>query len=348
MKNFKRFLAATLAMVMVFSVSVIAQEADAREILAQATENSADVTTMGISGNISGVVYVDGERILQLDIGMDMFIDIDLEEEMIMMYIRMPMSISGVDPVTDEILDEEIDENMRRIEGSDIVFKDVCFSYDETDFMVNLNFRFEQGKKYLIIGESGSGKSTLLKLLLKELDVNSGKILYGEVSLSELSKSSWYALVGYVPQNLDIIPGTLCDNIVLSETIDESKLNSLVEILNITHLKENMSVELDEDLSNFSGGELQRVAIARTLYKEGCKVLLFDEFTSSLDVMNAHDIERHLLSIEDRTVLNISHRFSESSLKHYDKIMVLDQGRVEYFGRYEDDTKNIIDKFVSN
>jgi len=95
MKIFKRFVAAILAMVMVFSVTVMAQDATPREVMQQADANIADVTTMNMRGNVSAVGYLDGEQILRLEMGMDMSIDVDLETETFLMYIRMPISIAG-------------------------------------------------------------------------------------------------------------------------------------------------------------------------------------------------------------------------------------------------------------
>jgi len=107
MRKMKRFVAATLAMTMLFATSVMAQTP--REVLDQAAANYALVETMAIRGTITGTVELAGMELLQLDMGMDMLVDVDMDAESMMMYIRMPMTITGVDPVTNEALNETLE-----------------------------------------------------------------------------------------------------------------------------------------------------------------------------------------------------------------------------------------------
>ncbi|MCL2573727.1 MAG: ABC transporter ATP-binding protein/permease [Defluviitaleaceae bacterium] len=245
-----------------------------------------------------------------------------------------------------EIIATKNDELILDLDKSDIEFRNVSFTYDAHEFMESLSFTFEKGKKYLIIGESGSGKSTLLDLILKEITPCAGKITYGETSLECVSANSWYKNLGYVGQNISMIPGTLIDNIVLNDSYDVKKFDHIVKTLGLDYLENSMNVELNEEYNNFSGGELQRIAIARTLYKDS-DIMIFDEITSALDPKNASIIEGYLAGIKDKIVISVSHRISESVLGHYDKIMLMEKGAIIYFDSYVNDHEGTLSKFIS-
>ena len=229
-----------------------------------------------------------------------------------------------------EILEHEQEQETPMPQNNDISFKDMSFSYTEKDFMQNINLDFKTGKKYMILGKSGSGKTTLLKLILKELEPTGGAIYVSDKNLSDISKLSWYKKLAYCSQDMEIIPGTLRENIVLNAKYDKSKFSDIISSLNLNYLKDSFDVEISEDLSNFSGGELQRIAIARMLYNDG-DLFIFDEFSSSLDNVNAFNIEKDILSIENKTIISVTHRVYKNLLEYYDKILILEEGKIKCF-----------------
>lgn len=218
------------------------------------------------------------------------------------------------------------------IVAGDIVLQDVSFSYTDSPFMDKLNLKLREGKRYLIVGESGSGKSTLLKLILKEHKPTSGAIMYSGHDMANVASSTWYKSVAYAGQNVELIPGTFRENIVLGSEYDESKFTRIVSMLNLSYLAEKYNTELDENFSNFSGGELQRVAIARMLYKNS-PVFIFDEFSSALDNMNALRVEKELLEIADKLLISVTHRIQPSLIDGYEKIIIMEKGNIKHIGR---------------
>lgn len=246
----------------------------------------------------------------------------------------------------ENILNEQSNEEIKEIGEHAIVFNSVKFSYDENEFIDDINLEFLMNGKYLIVGESGSGKSTLLKLILKEYAPTSGCISYNNKNIIDFNAPTWYNKIGYCSQKVEILPGTITENIVLSEKYDNKKLDSVVKILNLGYLRDKFDNEINESISNFSGGELQRIAIARMLYKNA-PILLFDEFTSSLDNSNSFKIEKELLEINNKLIINVSHRIHLVLLEKYDKILIMDKGKIKCFGNYKD----VVDElhlYVSN
>ncbi|MCL2854631.1 MAG: ABC transporter ATP-binding protein/permease [Defluviitaleaceae bacterium] len=169
--------------------------------------------------------------------------------------------------------------------------------------------------------------------------------MYKDTPLDEISLNSWYKSVGYVDQKANIIPGTLRENIELGNPNGKYSLTEIANTFNLHDLAESMDEVLHEDLGNFSGGELQRVEIARAVYKNS-DIMLFDEPLSALDPKNAFSVESYLTKMEGKLVINVSHRINESLLSAYDKIMLLDKGRVLYFDSYSKDHKGILGDFI--
>jgi len=247
----------------------------------------------------------------------------------------------------EQIINMQTDEPIVDFGRHDIEFQDVSFSYvdSEEGFISNLNCTFEMGKKYLLLGKSGSGKSTLLDMILRENVPNGGKIMYGADSLGEIPLNSWYKKVGYVDQKANIIPGTLRENITLGNPNIKHSLAEIAEIFNLLDLADSLDDMLHEDLGNFSGGELQRVEIARTIYKDS-DIMLFDEPLSALDPKNAYAVESYITNLDSKMIINVSHRINESLLTAYDKIMLMDKGRVVYFGSYANDREGVLGDYI--
>ena len=226
-----------------------------------------------------------------------------------------------------DFLAEPSQSNITIEKGGDISFENIDFSYDGNAFINNANLKFKQGERYLILGGSGSGKSTILKLILREISPTSGKITFAGEDISEINTASLYGNIAYCGQNIEIVPGTLQENIVLGYAFDQSKFDAVVEASNIKHLIPKTNTQFSEGLDNFSGGELQRIAIARMLYKD-CDIFIFDEFSSALDNENAYTIEKMLLEIKGKMIINVTHRIHEDLTDRYDAVIRIDNGRL--------------------
>jgi len=227
-----------------------------------------------------------------------------------------------------EILSAKQQEVEPLDKNQDIIFKNVDFSFDgESEFMKDISLRFEHGKKYMIVGASGSGKSTLLKLILKSLQPTSGAIFYGEKNYTDINAPTLYQNIAYCSQKIEMIPGTLRQNISMCKYPDNERVERAINMVNLNYLKEKLDIELTENVDNFSGGELQRIAIARMLYKDS-PIFLFDEFSSALDNANAEEIEKCLINIKDKLIINITHRMHEEIAKCYDKKITINKGKL--------------------
>ena len=198
----------------------------------------------------------------------------------------------------------------------------------------NLTLSISCGERIGVRGASGSGKSTLFNLMLGFFPPTSGEILIDGRKLTSANRSEWHKLVGYVPQEIFIIEGTLADNIALGQTQDDHI--KMIQVLEQVQLKEwanelpqGLDTPLGEYGSRLSGGQKQRIGIARALYKEA-EVLFFDEATSALDNKTEQEINHALetLSLQHRelTLIIIAHR--ESSLAFCDRIFDLDSGNI--------------------
>ena len=172
-----------------------------------------------------------------------------------------------------------------------------------------MNLNVIKGEIVGIFGDSGSGKSTLIKLILGLLRPTSGTIKVDDLSVYSNIESS---LFGYVEQNVRIFDSNLYENITFKKELDEieKELNHILEITKLNQLtKEKSNINLIEDGSNLSGGQIQRIGLARALFKKP-KILILDEFTSALDNKNRDRISSILLDINKEnnlTMLIISH-----------------------------------------
>ena len=198
----------------------------------------------------------------------------------------------------------------------------------------NLTLSISCGERIGVRGASGSGKSTLFNLMLGFFPPTSGEILIDGRKLTSANRSEWHKLVGYVPQEIFIIEGTLADNIALGQTqVDHIKMIQVLEQVQLKEWANELPQGLDTPLGEYgrrlSGGQKQRIGIARALYKEA-EVLFFDEATSALDNKTEQEINHALetLSLQHRelTLIIIAHR--ESSLAFCDRIFDLDSGNI--------------------
>ncbi len=243
-----------------------------------------------------------------------------------------------------EIHDKEDEENIEEQYATEIPKKnieilDMSFRYIGSDQFVfeNLNLSIPYQKTTAIVGASGSGKTTLLKLLMKFYEPNKGEIKIGNTNLKNISPRFWREHCGVVMQDGYVFNDTIAENIAVGEDyIDKTKLRKAVEIANIKDFIESLPLSYNTKIGNegvgVSGGQRQRLFIARAVYKTP-EYIFFDEATSALDANNEKIIMENLEKFfEGKTAIVIAHRLS--TVKHADKIIVLDKGKVVEEGNH--------------
>lgn len=223
-----------------------------------------------------------------------------------------------------------------RIAFCDIHFNNLEFSYGEKKVIKNVSFDVMNGKITALVGPNGSGKSTLVKLLLGLYSPEYGNITINDYPVEQLNIRS---MVNYVPQQLKVFSASIRDNIVLGDdTITDNSLNKAIEESALgDFLKEHeggIDYILNENGSNVSGGELQRICIARALVRDK-PILVLDEHTASVDGITEKLIQTSLRKISNKkTVLLIAHKLE--TIKAADNIVFLNDGRIEEVGTFDD------------
>jgi ATP-binding cassette subfamily B protein len=242
-----------------------------------------------------------------------------------------------------EVSEEEEEEIMNpyidNVYG-DIEFRNVMFKYGSRSPVIdNLSLTIPKGKKVALVGESGSGKTTLSKLLLKLYKVNEGEIYINGLDINNINAYSLREKIGYVPQNIEMFSGSIIDNIRVGKSdATEEEIRNICEYIGCNKFINKMPFDyntfLDESGGGLSGGEKQRLAMARAIVKRP-KFIILDEATSNLDFITEKQIFDTIFKKEkDTTVLIIAHRLS--TIRKCDLIYVLDKGKVSEKGTHKD------------
>lgn len=221
---------------------------------------------------------------------------------------------------------------------SSIRFNNVSFSFDgEHNVLTDLNFALEKNKSYAIVGLSGSGKSTLLNLLMGYYESYQGSIYIDNSELKEIDSTSLYKIVSVIQQEVFMFDAPIDKNILLYKTYTEERLAKAIKMSGLDGFIQKRGADFDcgENGAYLSGGEKQRVSIARALIKD-TPILLLDEATSSLDNETALAIERSILNIADITRIIVTHKLNGVSLAMYDEIIMMKNGTVVEKGSFED------------
>lgn len=232
-------------------------------------------------------------------------------------------------------------QNPSIIQGN-IEFKNVSFTYPDSGITAlrNINFNLEAGQSLAILGKTGSGKSTLANLVGRLFDVSSGEIRIDQTPIKNVNLNDLRSSIGYVPQEVFLFSDTIFNNIgfgVNPEELTEERVIAAAKAAevweNILEFPRQMQTRLGERGVTLSGGQKQRVSIARAIIKEP-KILIFDDCLSAVDTHTEEKILQNLKPImQNKTTLIISHRVS--SVKHCDKILVMDEGTVAEEGSHK-------------
>lgn len=214
----------------------------------------------------------------------------------------------------------------------EIEIRNLTFSYENgNDILKNVNLVFNRGKKYIIKGRSGAGKSTLLKLIMGYYDNFEGNIFFNGKDINEIDKYNLYSNMHMIHQNIFLFNDTLANNIFLDKEFDEELYNDIIKKTRLEELRDDLasngSVIIDNGV-RLSGGEKQRISLARALVNES-SILLVDEVTSSLDEESSNAVYEILIKMHDVTSIIITHSINDEICKEFDDIIHLNEGSID-------------------
>lgn len=214
----------------------------------------------------------------------------------------------------------------------DVVFDEFGLTIGEHVIIKPFSFRFETGKKYLIVGLNGSGKSTLFKALKKWYGTHEGKILVNGESVTNINNDALSQYISYLNENVSLFSGSVRDNITLFRECSPEIFNQAVDGAQI---KLDLERIVNDEGRNISSGEQRRIEIARSLLSS-VRMIIFDEVVSTLDIETAYEIEKMALDFKDKTVVFISHNFSGKLIRDYDDILVMQDGMLLTHGIFDE------------
>ena len=214
----------------------------------------------------------------------------------------------------------------------------LTFGYEpKKTILHDISYTFKLGRKYAIVGASGSGKSTLLNLLMAAHPQYEGTICYDDTELRHINTGSLYEMQGIIQQNVFIFNASIRDNITMFRAFPEEEIDEAIRLSGLSALIADKSTDYlcGENGSGLSGGEKQRISIARSLLKK-TQVLLVDEATAALDAETAHQVSSAILDLDGITGIVVTHSLEESLLSRYDSILTLKNGYITEAGTFDE------------
>ena len=218
-----------------------------------------------------------------------------------------------------------------------IELKNVSFSYPNKMVLEDINLTIDKNKVTAFVGETGSGKSTIIKLISGLIKPSKGEIMIDETNLNEISLDSYYDDLTYISQDSVIFDGSLRENIVFDKKIDDKKIINVLKLVSLEKFYEGLKYGLDTNLGEkgvlVSGGERQRIALAR-LFFDKSKIIILDEATSQMDNITEKEVMKSISNLENKTIIIIAHRLD--SIKDADNINVMLDGKIIARGTYDE------------
>ncbi|KOS08832.1 ABC transporter ATP-binding protein [Gardnerella vaginalis] len=242
---------------------------------------------------------------------------------------KMADYMSNVKEDSGDIIDDSI---------KSIVLRDVSYSYDaDRKVLKNVNLTLQAGKSYAIVGPSGAGKSSLINLLMGYYKDYEGSVQLNNHELSNVSKSSLYDKTTLMQQSVFMFDASILDNITLFKPFQDAEVDRVIHLAGLDDLisAKGKDYQCGENGSHLSGGEKQRIAIARSLLKKS-EILLVDEATSALDNETSANVTQSILDLQGILRLVVTHRLDANSLKQYDEILVMKSGELIERGSFEE------------
>lgn len=252
--------------------------------------------------------------------------------------------INEIMEIEPSIKDIENPKQADEAKKGEVKFEKVSFSYNEAerDILSDVSFTAESGKVTAIIGATGSGKTTLINLISRFYDAKSGRVLFDGVDVKELKQDDLHQRIAYVPQKAFLFSGSIADNLRYGDsTADDERLWKALEISQssefVRQLPEGMDSFVSQSGTNFSGGQKQRLSIARALVRQA-EVYIFDDSFSALDFKTDAALRRAIRENIDATVIIVAQRVG--TIIDADKIIVLDEGKIVGMGKHDELVRN--------
>ena len=263
-----------------------------------------------------------------------------------MMYPRAQVSAKRINEVLDTditIKDGKIDKDTNNIKG-EVEFKNVSFKYPDADDYVleNISFKANKGETVAFIGSTGSGKSTLINLVSRFYDATSGEVLVDGINIKEYKQEFLHTKLGYVSQKAVIFNDTVANNISYGDNgkgkISEEKIKKAIEVAQAKEFVEKMedgyNTDMAEGGTNVSGGQKQRLSIARAIARDP-EIYIFDDTFSALDYKTDSILRKALKDYtKNATILIVAQRIG--TIMNADKIVVLDEGKIVGIGKHKE------------
>ena len=227
-------------------------------------------------------------------------------------------------------------KELKKVNGH-VLLKNVDFYYGEKQILKKINISVKENSKIALVGETGSGKSTIIKLIAGLIKPQSGVVEIDGKDLSKLKLDSYYDYVSYLSQDSPIFDGTLKENIVFDKDVSDEEIVEVLKLVELekfySKLKNGLQTELGEKGILISGGERQRIALAR-LFFDNSKIIILDEATSAMDNITEERVMTNILQkLNEKTFIIIAHRLN--TIKNVDEIFVLKNGEIIDSGTYE-------------
>lgn len=220
----------------------------------------------------------------------------------------------------------------------EIAIKNLSFQYEDRIIIDDLSLSIKKGDKIAFVGESGSGKSTLVKILLGLLKYNKGEVCLGNTELSDICLNHLYDKVSYISQEVPVFDGTIKENLVFEKNISEEQMLRALSEVQLSYLVENLAEGLDSEIGEkgtcLSGGEKQRLALAR-LWFEDSELVILDEATCAMDNLTEENVMKAVMQkLKEKTVIAITHKLN--TIAGFDKIILFRDGKIIGQGTFEE------------
>lgn len=246
----------------------------------------------------------------------------------------------SIEEASQAALEADGTHSLRLTRNSVLEVRDLSFAYTaERPLLEHISLTLDMGKKYALVGTSGSGKSTLSKAVMGFLRPCGGAVAVDGVPIEAIEKSSLYQAVSYQSQAVSLFSDTIKNNIALGVSLSPDDWAHAVRCAQLEEtlekLPEGEHTLVGEGGKNISGGEAQRIGLARCL-AHSPRFMIFDEVAAALDNRNAAELEKAILSLPDVGLLMITHRIYEENMRRYDRIFVLKDGRLVEQGTWDE------------
>ena len=232
--------------------------------------------------------------------------------------------IEDIFTIKKEVFDASFYYNNYKLDG-DIVYNNLSYSYNSKKLLNNINFTIKNKDKIFLYGPSGTGKSTFVKLLMRYIELPFGNISINNIDINHYHLDVLRNNITYVSQQEYLFNDTIYNNITLNRNIDKDEVDKVVKLINLEEVG-NIDKIVEENGFNFSGGERQRIILARSILKKS-DIYIFDEALSQIDVKKERDILLNIFKyLKDKTIIVISHRFDNKDL--FERIIKIEKGNI--------------------